>query len=932
VAYSACGNLALSQDIAQETFWTAWRQRAALEQPSLLKSWLCGIARNLGKNARRKASRPAESAGGLDAAIEPVTDQPGPEDEAVTREEESMVWKAIEAVPETYREPLILFYREDHSVAEVATALELSEDAVKQRLSRGRALLREQVAGLVEGGLRRSRPGRRFTVGVMAGLAVHAVGAKTSVAAVGGAGGAMKAVAGAGAGLAGSLLGTFGGLLGGWLGTWVPAQAAPTRRERDAILRSGRRMLLVSVVFIAALEGLIYAFAGQLSYVVAWAAWFVAFWAYLAVECVRLNREVKHIRAEPSPDDAPNETALRSGWTAMAARFGDRVYRSEAAFLGLPLIDINIGAPRPPSAGKPAGSSEFDANRHIARGWIAIGEDARGILLAIGGKARGLIALGGRAIGALSFGGLAMGLVAFGGLGLGVVGIGGLGAGVYAFGGAAVGWQSAGGLAVAWDVACGGGALAWRAAFGGAAIAHEYAFGGEAHARHANDQEAKAILLNHPLTKLTLAWAGLQQGNVLGGRAASDRFQLENGLTALARPIQGTENVTLLVLYKIGGDHDPPGRSGLAHLVEHLYVTAAAGTEPARTADAFFQRYRAGCNAQTGDRYTVIATVFPKADLEKELADAAARMADLRVTEAGLDGERPRLREELANMFGRIPSLGAVNNARELIRPAPNEGRKGGLPEQVEAITVDEVRSRCSRYYKPRNAILVLAGALDQEAARRAITTHFARIAAGEEIPRPDEPGQPRFGVLRELTVKPIGPTAEPQACHAYAAPQPGSEPYAPFLVLAARFFDASAQPGGRASPGQVSVYFPILEDPAVLGVSTTVKGGETTPQVAARLEAFVADVLRPKLGDGERTAARQALGFFLGTAELPDFALAQNPYGVALSLARREQLGLDSARLNRALESLIEADLRRAAEAIFAPSRHAGAIIVPTD
>src|SRR5438067_1616093 len=56
VAYSACGNLALSEDVAQETFWTAWRQRAALEQPDRLKAWLCGIARNLAKDARRKAS------------------------------------------------------------------------------------------------------------------------------------------------------------------------------------------------------------------------------------------------------------------------------------------------------------------------------------------------------------------------------------------------------------------------------------------------------------------------------------------------------------------------------------------------------------------------------------------------------------------------------------------------------------------------------------------------------------------------------------------------------------------------------------------------------------------------------------------------------------------------------------------------------------
>src|SRR5206468_12690228 len=121
----------------------------------------------------------------------------------------------------------------------------------------------------------------------------------------------------------------------------------------------------------------------------------------------------------------------------------------------------------------------------------------------------------------------------------------------------------------------------------------------------------------------------------------------------MVRPIRGTGDVALLVLYQIGGDHDPQGRSGLAHLVEHVYITAAAGAEPARTADAFFQRYRAGCNAQTGDRYTVFATVFPKDELEKELTEAAARMGELRIMAADLDREKRRLLDEVANMFGR---------------------------------------------------------------------------------------------------------------------------------------------------------------------------------------------------------------------------------------------------------------------------------------
>src|SRR5260370_40888122 len=55
VAYSACGNLALSEDVAQETFWAAWRQRASLEQPDGLQAGLGGSARNVAWTPRRQA-------------------------------------------------------------------------------------------------------------------------------------------------------------------------------------------------------------------------------------------------------------------------------------------------------------------------------------------------------------------------------------------------------------------------------------------------------------------------------------------------------------------------------------------------------------------------------------------------------------------------------------------------------------------------------------------------------------------------------------------------------------------------------------------------------------------------------------------------------------------------------------------------------------
>jgi zinc protease len=301
-------------------------------------------------------------------------------------------------------------------------------------------------------------------------------------------------------------------------------------------------------------------------------------------------------------------------------------------------------------------------------------------------------------------------------------------------------------------------------------------------------------------------------------------------------------------------------------------------------------------------------------------------MGDLRVTAADLEREKPRIDDELANMFGRIPSLGARNHAHELVRPTPYGGRRGGVPEQVRAATLEEVQQNWKRYYKPRNAILALAGNVDPKAARQAITDQFGKLPAGEKPPAPAEPGQPKFGTLKEVSVRSIVPESRPQACLAYAAPAPGSDLYAPYLLLVSRLFaGAQKQAGG---PENFPVHFAMLDDPGVLSVNFPARRGETTKRACQRLEAFVKAAVEPKLSPDERDSVRESFGFFLGVADVPDRLLVQNPYGVAFSLGRRHQLGIDPDKLNKSLAGVTDEDLRRAAKAIFAPDRQAGAFL----
>lgn len=163
VAYSIVGDIALSEDVAQETFLRAWRRLSTLRDGTKLRSWLCGIARNVAHDVHRARSRRHPNPASNDS-VEP------PDEAASRNEAEALVWENLQGLPASYREPLVLFYREGQSVKAVAEALDLSETAVKQRLSRGRRMLRDRMAGIVEETLSQTAPARRFTEGVMAAL------------------------------------------------------------------------------------------------------------------------------------------------------------------------------------------------------------------------------------------------------------------------------------------------------------------------------------------------------------------------------------------------------------------------------------------------------------------------------------------------------------------------------------------------------------------------------------------------------------------------------------------------------------------------------------------------------------------------------------------------------------------------------------------
>jgi RNA polymerase sigma factor (sigma-70 family) len=236
LAYSATGNLGQSEDLAQETFITAWNRLSHLRERHRLGAWLCGIARNRINNAIRHERRePLRAAEPLDAVHEWAEPGPLPRDYAVSNEEAAILWRSLERLPETYRTPLILFYREHRSIETVAAHLDLTEDAVKQRLARGRKLLREQVLAFVEGALARSNPGKAFTIAVLASLPGLAFSVKAAaVGATATTGSAAAKTAGA-SGLLGAMMGPLIVFVPNYFGYRLALSGAQSDEERAGI-------------------------------------------------------------------------------------------------------------------------------------------------------------------------------------------------------------------------------------------------------------------------------------------------------------------------------------------------------------------------------------------------------------------------------------------------------------------------------------------------------------------------------------------------------------------------------------------------------------------------------------------------------------------------------------------------------------------------
>ncbi|MGH6950986.1 MAG: M16 family metallopeptidase [Vitreimonas sp.] len=395
---------------------------------------------------------------------------------------------------------------------------------------------------------------------------------------------------------------------------------------------------------------------------------------------------------------------------------------------------------------------------------------------------------------------------------------------------------------------------------------------------------------------------------------------LPNGLRVYSMPDANTANVSVQVWYDVGSVDDPIGRSGFAHLFEHIMFKSTRNM-PNETMDRLTEDVGGYNNASTYDDFTNYYEVVPANHLRRVLWAEADRMSSLVIDPEVFDSERDVVKEELrqrvlASPYGRLFGF-YLSQANFSVHPY---GRPGiGSIEDLDAATVEDVRAFHATYYRPDNAVLVVSGNFNQAELDQWVDEYFSDIARpSRAIPR-DYPTEPARTAPKDHTV--YAPNV-PLPAVMISYPQPAStNPDIPALIL----LDAIMSNGDSSRLYQSMVYeqqvaaqvFTNLEatqDPGAYSLFAILSEGKTAEEGVASLSAEIARMRDAPVTQAELDEAKNEIV----TATLQGRETAE---GRADELANAVIRFGDAAyadRLLAAIQATTPADIQRVARSIL--------------
>ncbi len=388
---------------------------------------------------------------------------------------------------------------------------------------------------------------------------------------------------------------------------------------------------------------------------------------------------------------------------------------------------------------------------------------------------------------------------------------------------------------------------------------------------------------------------------------------LRNGLQVIAVPNAASPTVSVQVWYHVGAKDDPPGRSGFAHLFEHLMFKGTRYLRPEQL-DRLTEDVGGSNNAFTSDDVTVYQDIVPSNHLETLLWAEAERMANLAVVQASFESERSVVKEEyrervLASPYGRFAR--GIASLPYLVHPYRRPSI--GSIEDLEAATLADVAAFHATHYRPDNATLVVAGDFDPQQLDAWVDKYFAAVPRpAAAVPRVTA-SEPAWTSDRRIAL--TGPqVALPAVALVWLAP-PLTSPDAAALRIAAALLG-----GGESSRLNQSLVYrrqlaaqagfnaDLRAGPGLLIASAVAAGGKPLAELEAGLLAEVLRLTRQPVPAAELSKVKTQL--------LTDTLLTrQTPEGLGAAVAEAAVLEGGAAQVNTGLAALLEvsaADVQR--------------------
>ena len=256
---------------------------------------------------------------------------------------------------------------------------------------------------------------------------------------------------------------------------------------------------------------------------------------------------------------------------------------------------------------------------------------------------------------------------------------------------------------------------------------------------------------------------------------AVERFTLANGLRVVLNPDRSAPTVGITVNYDVGFRSEPEGRTGFAHLFEHLMFQGSAHLDKGE-ADKLIEGNGGIENGSTRADYTNYISMLPANALELGLFLEADRMLGVRLTEENLQNQIDVVKEEirvnvLNQPYGGFPWI----DLPPVMFQTFNNAHNGyGSFVDLESATVEDAQDFYDRFYAPGNALLSVSGDFEVEAITRMIERHFGAIPAREVPQLPDTSEPVPTTERRQAKTDPMAPM--PALAVGYRVPNPVTE------------------------------------------------------------------------------------------------------------------------------------------------------------